>query len=335
LWLHGLVLFVLEPGRSPAAVVAAPSRPVATPLQAWSIRVLTPRPAALPVEADAGTPTPDPALAQRPAAPARRAPATAPATDAPQAPLPQADAGRVEPGIEPGNASAAAPPTIDSSVPVYATRMPAPASLHYQLQRGAVAGHGQLLWQRRDDAYELSLEGELMGMPVLGSVSRGTIDADGLAPLRLAERRRAREVRAANFQRDTQRITFSGPQIEYALMPGAQDRLSWMIQLPAIVEADGALTRTGARVTLFVVGTRGDAEAWHFDAQGRETLELPAGTVADALRFVREPRRPYDTRVEVWLDPARQYLPVRVVLGTVPGGAPLELQLVRVSPAAL
>jgi Protein of unknown function (DUF3108) len=227
------------------------------------------------------------------------------------------------------------PMSTDAAVPVYATRLPQSTRLHYQLQRGAAIGSGQLLWQRQADAYELSLEGELQGTPVVGSISRGAIDADGVAPLRLADRRRSRELRAANFQREAQRITFSGPQVDYPLVAGAQDRLSWMIQLPAIVEANPALARTGARVTLFVVGTRGDAEAWHFEVQGRQALELPAGDVADALHLLRQAQRPYDTRVEVWLDPAQQHLPVRAVFSTVAGGPPLELRLLKAAAPAL
>jgi hypothetical protein len=49
--------------------------------------------------------------------------------------------------------------------------------------------------------------------------------------------------------------------------------------------------------------------------------------VRDTLHLVREPRRPYDTRVEVWLDAARHHLPVRVRLTPVPGGEPLEMRL--------
>ena len=165
-----------------------------------------------------------------------------------------------------------------------------------------------------------------------GRASRGQIDADGVAPLRHTELRRAREQRAVNFQRDAARITFSGPQAVHALPPGAQDRLSWMVQLPAMVEADAALARAGASVTLFIAGTRGDAEAWRFEVLGHESLALPAGTVAQALHLRREPTRPYDTRVEVWLDPARQHLPVRAVFTTVPGGQPLELALASPDP---
>jgi len=120
----------------------------------------------------------------------------------------------------------------------------------------------------------------------------------------------------------------SSPQVAYSLPPGAQDRLSWMTQLPAILEADAALARDCAVVTLFVAGTRGDAEPWRFEVLGHEALELPAGTVARALQLRREPTRPYDTRVEVWLDPARQHLPVRAVFTTLPGGQTLQLELV-------
>jgi hypothetical protein len=326
--LHSLLLQALLPASTPAAGVAAAQR-MAASLRVLSTRAVPP-PDAAPTEVATGTDAPRLAPTQRPAAAARGAPA-------PNPPPPGADAAALadERAAPAAQDAAGAPSTADSAVPVYATQMPASASLHYQLQRGAVAGHAQLVWQRRDDGYELSLEGELLGMPVLGSVSRGTIDADGVAPVRLVERRRPRELRAANFQREAQRITFSGPQTEHALRPGAQDRLSWMIQLPAIVQADASLAQPGARVTLFVVGTRGDAEAWHFEVLGREALELPAGAVADALHLLREPRRPYDTRVEVWLDPARHYLPVRVVLVTVPGGQPLELKLARLSPAPL
>jgi Protein of unknown function (DUF3108) len=210
---------------------------------------------------------------------------------------------------------------------VYATRLPEPALLHYRLQRGDAVGSGSLQWQLADGGYELRLQTDWPGRPATGLASRGLFDADGMAPLRHAELKSAREQRAVNFQREAGRITFSGAQARYVLRPGAQDRLSWMIQLPAIVRADAALTREGTAITLFVAGTRGDAEAWRFEVQGHEALDLPAGPVAQALRLQREPTRPYDTRIEVWLDPQRQHLPVRARFTTLPGGSALELLL--------
>ncbi len=262
-----------------------------------------------------------------PAAEAVAEPAAAPAPPRPVARQAPALAAAVVPQAEPAPAAQAAAAPGAAVLPVYATRLPDPAELHYRLQRGHQLGAGRLQWQREGDRYELRLDVDWPGQPAQGSASRGQIDADGVATLRHAELRRAREQRAVNFQREAARITFSGPQAVYALPPGAQDRLSWMVQLPAIVEAEPALARAGASVTLFVAGTRGDAEAWRFEVQGHEALALPAGPVPRALLLRREPTRPYDTRVEVWLDPARQHLPVRAVFTTLPGGQPLQLEL--------
>jgi hypothetical protein len=59
---------------------------------------------------------------------------------------------------------------------------------------------------------------------------------------------------------------------------------------------------------LFVAGARGDADVRTFVLQGTERLGE-----TQALKLVREPLRPHGIRAEVWLDPAAQYLPPRVV----------------------
>lgn len=276
--------------------------------------------------------------AQPPAAVPRSMPAAAPLPKASRPlPLPSPPVAATVPAPQPLAADAAAAPSGESAgepIPVYATQLPEPARLSYRLQRGERVGHGSLQWQRDDTGYRLLLHSEWPGQPAQGSASRGVVDADGVAPVRHAELRREREVRAVNFQREAGLISFSGPQARYPLRAGAQDRLSWMIQLPAIVQADSGLVRPGAQVTLFVAGTRGDAEAWRFEVLGRESLQLPAGDVADALQLRREPSRPYDTRVEVWLDPARGHLPVRARFTTLPGGTPLELTLLAADDAS-
>ncbi len=242
-----------------------------------------------------------------------------------------------------GAASAAAPPDTRESegaapptqpVPLYATRLPAPTELHYVAQRGTAIGTARLQWRVDGDGYELTLDAEVPGQPLLGSSSRGRLDVDGMAPSRHVERRKLREVRAVNFQREAGLISFSGPSEVVPLSAGAQDRLSWMIQLPAIVQANPALAAAGETVTLFVVGTRGDAQAWRFEARGRESIELPDGPAAELPHFVRQPVRPFDTRVEVWLDPQREHLPVRARLTTVPGGPSLELRLAPTAAVA-
>jgi hypothetical protein len=214
-----------------------------------------------------------------------------------------------------------------AAVPVYATRLPPSTTLRYALRRSGMPGHAELQWFNDGAQYRLSLRNEAPGALNLGSASTGAIDAHGLAPERHTDSRRGRDVRAVNFQRDSARVTFSGPKGEVPLVAGAQDRLSWMLQLAGIAQANPALRAAGSEIAVFVVGTRGDAEAWLFSVVGAEAIELPSGPVPDALHLRREPRRLYDTTVDVWLDPARDHLPVRADLRVRPTGQETTLLL--------
>ena len=223
-------------------------------------------------------------------------------------------------------------PTPDpggQTVPVYATLLPPPATLQFEMRRGMAVGQAQLEWQpgADQDRYRLTLQGSAVGAPAIGWASQGGFDAAGVAPLRYTESRRGREVRAANFQRDSGRITYSGPAIEHPLVPGAQDRLSWMLQLAAVLAANPALAEPDAQVSMWVAGSRGDSEVWTFTVQGRVALDLPIGHIDNAVHLLREPRRPYDTQVQVWLDPARHHLPVQALLRVRATGEGTELRL--------
>ena len=211
--------------------------------------------------------------------------------------------------------------------PVYATRAPPSFSLTYALKRGAMSGQAELSLKRPGAGYELELKGTVLGMEVLGMSSRGSFGAAGFMPERFVDRRRGKDRLAANFDHAAGRITYSGTSAAQPLLPGAQDRLSWMVQLGAIVEAAPTRYPAGSRIALSVSGARGDVDVWTFIVQGRQRINLPGGAVADALRLTREPRRPYDTQVETWLDPAQRHLPVRARLTVLPGGETLELAL--------
>lgn len=232
---------------------------------------------------------------------------------------------------EPATAAAAAPDVAGaaSDVPVYATQAPSAATLHFELRRGAQSGQAVLAWRPGESTYELSLDSSTFGLPALGSASRGAFDAAGMAPERYVDKRRGRELRAANFQRQAHQISFSGPAQTLPLWPGSQDRLSWMLQLPAVLRANPNLATPGAQLQMWVVGARGLADVWVFSVIGLEDLQLPEGPVPAALHLQREPRRPYDTQVDIWLDPARQHLPVRARLGLRPTGESTELLLQR------
>lgn len=228
-------------------------------------------------------------------------------------------------------AAAETPASREGEIPLYRTLFPPPLTLHYALSRGALSGTGELQWRPAGGQYELRLEGRLAGLPVLVQNSQGGFDDAGIAPLRFTDQRMRRDVKAANFQRAVGKITFSGPSTEYPLLIGAQDRLSWMIQLAAVAAAEPQRLAPGGKVALYVVGARGDADLWIFRYVAHEDVVTVGGPVA-AVKFAREPRGAYDTQVEAWLDPARHHLPVRARLNHSPDSEALELLLNGITP---
>lgn len=223
--------------------------------------------------------------------------------------------------------AAALPAEGDAPPPVYDTLVPPPFRLLFVLRRGALSGQAELVMGRTAAGYTLDLKGTALGLEVLGMSSRGGLGRNGLMPERFVDRRRGKDRLAANFDHAAGRITYSGTSAAQTLWPGGQDRLSWMVQLAAIVEAAPARYAVGSRMAVSVSGARGDVDTWTFVVQGRQRLSTPAGDITEALHLTREPRRPYDTQVEVWLNPAQHHLPVRARLTVLPGGETLELSL--------
>lgn len=197
-----------------------------------------------------------------------------------------------------------------TDAPVYSTRLPPSRVMRYEISRGAWRGDGEMTWELQDKRYHLRLEGRVMGIRAITQDSSGQIDNAGIAPVRFTDERRGKSAMAANFQRAAGKITYSGPSNEYTLVPGTQDRLSWMVQIAAIAAADPSRVATGKRIGMFVTGARGDADVWTFRSIGVENMQIGGVPVA-AVKLAREPRKEHDSEVEVWLDPRDHHLPVR------------------------
>jgi hypothetical protein len=220
------------------------------------------------------------------------------------------------------------PPVDASGVPIYPTLVPPSASLRYRAQRGASLGTAELRWQVVDGgAYEADLELRIDGRVVGRQASRGSFDGAGVAPRRFTERRARGALQAANFERDAGEIVFSGPAQRPALFAGAQDRLSWLLQLAAVAAATPQRAVAGGEVRVFVVGARGEARIWSFRFEPAEAPSAEPAAMPTTQKWVREPDGPYDTRIEVWLDPLRHYLPVRLRTLSAAGLPVLELRL--------
>jgi len=145
--------------------------------------------------------------------------------------------------------------------------------------------------------------------------SAGSIGSQGLEPARFGDRHRGEQ--AAHFDRAGQRVVFSNNRPAAPLAPGAQDRLSVLLQLAALAAGSPDKFTAGARVAIQTATTR-EADSWIFTVEGEEELQLPAGQLA-AVKLTRPPRGEFDQRVEVWLAPGQAYVPVRLRL-TQPSG---------------
>lgn len=219
----------------------------------------------------------------------------------------RAGAGVVVGGALPAWSAPARAPVQVEPPPVYPTRLPAAVSMDYGLSYGMMSGSGRLTWQPPlAGRYRMQLVGRALGLQLIEWTSEGGVDAAGLAPWRFTEKRLGRDPQVAEFRREAGRIHYPArPGRDVPLPRGAQDRLSWLVQLPAILRADPAMQRPGRRIGLFVSGARGDADRWEFEVRD----------AADGLLHVRRlPPPGAEVQGEAWLAPDEDLLPVRVRL---------------------
>ena len=165
----------------------------------------------------------------------------------------------------------------------------------------------ELVWQQHDRSYAARLSISAFGQSRV-QTSRGQIDQFGLAPERFSDKTRS-EV-AAHFNHAQGMVSFSANTPSVPLQPGAQDRLSVLIQLATLVASAPQHFTPGTTLRVQTVGPR-EADLWLFTFGDMETLELPSGH-QQGLKLVRQPRQIYDQKLEVWLAPALAYLPARI-----------------------
>jgi hypothetical protein len=178
-------------------------------------------------------------------------------------------------------------------------------------ERGLIkyAASAELLWAPDGPRYNARLEISAWGFRVRTWSSKGDLTEVGLQPLRFGDKPRGAE-QATHFQRDKGIISFSANNPDVPLQPGAQDKLSALLQLTAIVAGEPGRYTSGASIA-FQAADAHRAELWNFKVGAFEALDLPGGTLS-ALKLSKEPNVEFDQRIEVWLAPELHYLPVRL-----------------------
>ena len=293
----------------PQAVAAAPARP----------RVLRPR-VSKPKEASVPVPPAQSAInsiAEEPASVANEAAGEAPAAAA-SAPVAAASAASGSgAGPENGTANGTSSAGTGAGTPGATRALLVPGSVRLTFAVTAQQGpqplsgaFGELIWLQDGNQYNARLSMRLLFKTLRQWTSTGTIGADGIEPGRYSDTRRT-EV-ASHFVRDRGQIVFSNNAPSVPLLAGAQDRLSVMMQLGALLAGDRARYPPGSQIAVQTVTSR-DADVWVFTVGEEETLNLPAGELR-ALKLTRPPRREFDLKVDLWLSPGHNYLPARLVL---------------------
>lgn len=240
--------------------------------------------------------TPAARAAPAPTRPAPAAPAVEPAaaTEAAApllAPLQSSAASDVMPGAMPGQFRVSPAP---------------PARIDYHTSDG---GSARLAWHTDGRNYRIEIDG------ILGELdSEGGLDDGGLAPLRASEP--AGPGRATTeFDRARGVIVSQLGARRAQLAGGAQDRASLLLQLAGMGRANPDQLRG---VLSFWIGGAGGAREERYEVMGRETIDTGIGAVETLHLAQLAPEGA--PRLELWLAPSQDWLPVQLRL-TMPDGA--------------
>lgn len=198
-----------------------------------------------------------------------------------------------------------APPTPEASALPQPLQLPdASGQLDYVLLQDQLTGRARFTWNFNEGRYRLLLERELPGRTLPGWQSLGRITAIGLEPERFTVQRKGQDKQAVNFRRGQGVVSYSQSSALHALPGGVQDRLSWWLQLPALVAASKERLRVGDTVQLPLAPISGAPRDWRFTvtAVGKDGL----------WQLVQQDVGERPIQLDIWLDAHQQFLPVRM-----------------------
>ncbi len=207
----------------------------------------------------------------------------------------------------------AASPATPAPAPARRFAPPPSAEVKYDVQAlrdgRTVYGSGKISWKTTGGTYEIDGEAGVLFFSVLTFKSEGSIDEQGITPLRYSEKRFHKSETNTHFQREPKRISFSASTLQYPRNGGEQDRASIIWQLVALGRADPA--QFGDGLDIFVAGVR-DGDTWHVQVLGQEQITV-GGASINAWHLLRTPRAgSFDTQVDIWLAPTRDWYPVKL-----------------------
>ncbi|NRF88459.1 DUF3108 domain-containing protein, partial [Burkholderia gladioli] len=233
-------------------------------------------------------------------------------------------------GAGTGQGAASASATASAAVPASAAASgvkfiaPPSGDLRYGAYfNGNLNGTATIHWTTEGDRYRLLIE---IPVPFVGPFvyeSLGRIDAYGIAPDRYTEQRGRKPADIAIFNRQTKQVVFTRTPNSLPLTDGMQDRFSLLMQLSGLVHGAPDVYRPGVAREFRIIDNN-SGETWPIVTIGDETIRTATRSL-ETRHFRRLPRREGDTRrIDIWLAPSLDWLPVRLVQ-TEPNGSEIEL----------
>ncbi|MBW8848216.1 MAG: DUF3108 domain-containing protein [Burkholderiales bacterium] len=293
-----------------------PARMQVTLVREMQLQPPAPMHAAPPPPPQRSKPKPAP-VERRSQAPAKPASAPEPVAQPASVPEPLAQAASAPAEVLPPVAQAASAPTDGEPGPEW----PLSTRLSYVLTgnyRGPVYGQAQVEWLRKGSDYQVNLDVGI-GPSFAPLISRrmssqGQLTPEGIAPQRYDEETRSI---VGGGQRAT--VFFLGAEVQLAsgvretALRGSQDSASQFVQLTWLFLTGREPLQAG-RVVQFPLVLPRRQYAWQYEVLGEEMLDTPLGPVGTWHIKPSRPAGGGDLTAEVWLAPALQYLPVRLVI---------------------
>ncbi|MCY4746822.1 DUF3108 domain-containing protein [Pelomonas sp. UHG3] len=243
-----------------------------------------------------------------PPAPAASAPVVASAADAASAP-----AGPVMPA-----AVAASGPASDEPGPEWPLSTRLSYAMTGSFRGGPIHGQAHVEWLRQGAAYQVHLD--VSAGPSFAPFftrrisSQGQLTPDGIAPQRYDE-----EEKRVLLDGSRATVFFLGAEVQLAhgvrqpLARGAQDSASQFVQLTWLFLTGREALQAGRRVEFPLVLPRRQY-AWQYEVVGETMVDTPMGPLASWHLRPTQPMVGGDLAAELWVAPALQYLPVRLLI---------------------
>lgn len=291
-----------------------------------SVVALAPEPSAASITEPA--PEPPTPVAEKASAPAKKASepedqeATPPPPNA-SAPITAASAPEALPATELASAEPASPAASQASTEQDGEvfQWPKATRVTYKVQgflRGEIHGSAQVAWIRQGHRYQVHIDA-IVGpsFAPIGSqrwTSEGVITPDGLVPERFESINKllikTSPPKVVKFGR--QKVTLPTGE-EFPKLPGVQDPASHYIQLAYGFILDNSALTPGNLVGIPMAWTK-KQDMIVYDVVSEETLTTPLGQVETYKLVPRTlTEQKGDVLAEIWIAPALQYLPIRML----------------------